>query len=306
MKHTPTSTDTAMMSHSSLFKRFLTALVLTPIVVFLVLFIPTEWFALVCGIVFLMAAFEWTKLSGFESTLGRALGVIAIPLIFAGFLMALRVFTQPQYLLLQNPEEGLGPQYARSEVLERILQLVIVGGWCLAALLVMIFPKGKAYYQSKIMGLVIGALVLAPPFSSLILLHKINPDLALYPLVLVWVADIAAYFAGKRFGRHALAPAVSSGKTWEGVIGALLGACVVAALGYYFFDIHKAFVYWLLFNLIIVLFSIVGDLFESVFKRIRNLKDSGQLLPGHGGLLDRIDSLTAAIPLFAIGLMFFG
>jgi len=123
-------------------------------------------------------------------------------------------------------------------------------------------------------------------------------------LVLAWAADIGAYFAGGRFGRLRLAPIVSPNKTWEGVIGGLAAGFVVALAGLAWFDLPAlAFV-----SLCIaaVLVSVVGDLLESMFKRQRGLKDSGSLLPGHGGVLDRIDSLTSSVPLLALGFGWLG
>ena len=132
-----------------------------------------------------------------------------------------------------------------------------------------------------------------------------NPWLVLYILSLIWVCDIAAYFVGKRFGKHTLAPKLSPGKTWEGVLGAYAGGLLVVIVGYLYLDQDLSLFSWVMLGLICITFSIVGDLFESLFKRLRNLKDSGTLLPGHGGVLDRIDSITATVPIFAIGFMFF-
>ena len=155
------------------------------------------------------------------------------------------------------------------------------------------------------MGVVAGCLVLVPSWFLLVALQHRNPWLVLYILSLIWVCDIAAYFVGKRFGKYKLAPKLSPGKTWEGVLGAYVGGLFVILVGYHYLAQDHSLFSWVMLGLITITFSIVGDLFESLFKRLRNLKDSGTLLPGHGGVLDRIDSITAAVPIFAIGFMFF-
>jgi phosphatidate cytidylyltransferase len=126
----------------------------------------------------------------------------------------------------------------------------------------------------------------------------------LYLLLLVWAADIGAYFAGKRFGRLKLAPRVSPNKTWEGLFGGVGGALVVAVAGALVLRLPA--VPFIALGLALVMASIVGDLTESLFKRHAGLKDSGTLLPGHGGVLDRIDSLTSSVPFFVLGLGWLG
>jgi phosphatidate cytidylyltransferase len=127
-----------------------------------------------------------------------------------------------------------------------------------------------------------------------------GPGLLLFVLVTVWLADTGGYFAGKQFGKHALAREISPNKTWEGALGAIVLSSVWAVLFYFTAgNPTLSLAAWLLISVFIVMISIVGDLFESVFKRCFKVKDSGQLLPGHGGMLDRIDSLLAAVPVFA-------
>ena len=125
----------------------------------------------------------------------------------------------------------------------------------------------------------------------------------MFLLALVWVADITAYFVGKRFGKNKLAPLLSPGKSREGVIGALLASLVMAIIGLRIFTFDKqASMYFIGLCVLTALISVVGDLYESLLKRKAGAKDSGTILPGHGGVLDRIDSLTAAAPIYLLGL----
>jgi phosphatidate cytidylyltransferase len=146
-----------------------------------------------------------------------------------------------------------------------------------------------------------GALVMVPAYIALITLYSLRPTMLLFALIIIWAADIGAYFAGKRFGRVKLAPSISPGKTWEGVIGGLIAVVLVlVTVRYYWVEVDLAVVVPL--GLAVATLSVVGDLTVSMFKRNAGLKDSGRIFPGHGGVLDRIDSVTAASPLFALGI----
>jgi phosphatidate cytidylyltransferase len=147
--------------------------------------------------------------------------------------------------------------------------------------------------------LALGAIVLIPTHLGMVALRHLNPELVLIVVGVVVVADTAAYFSGRRFGKHKLAPSISPGKTWEGAIGAWLAITLYALLLFQFAGdgvklpclAQTLSLFWALFGL-----SVLGDLFESTLKRQAGIKDSGNLLPGHGGILDRIDSLTAVLP----------
>ena len=129
----------------------------------------------------------------------------------------------------------------------------------------------------------------------------------LFLFVLIWGADTAAYFSGKKWGKNKLAPLVSPGKSIQGAVGAMIFSILLTFLALWIGrDSFQGWFWATVLSIITVLFSIVGDLFESMLKRRVDLKDSGQLLPGHGGLLDRIDSLTAAAPIFALGALLLG
>lgn len=150
----------------------------------------------------------------------------------------------------------------------------------------------------------LGLVLILPAWAALVALHARSPLLLLAVMALVWVADIAAYFSGRAFGRHKLAPAISPGKTWEGVAGAVLGVLVYGFAAAPFLPAVQGLDRLVLAGCLLLLtaLSIVGDLFESLAKRQAGVKDSSQLLPGHGGILDRIDSQLSTLPLVALGI----
>jgi phosphatidate cytidylyltransferase len=177
--------------------------------------------------------------------------------------------------------------------------------WVLAIALVLQFPGSASRWSSSAAQFVIGLIVLIPTWLAVVALHESGeqgPLLVMYLLSLIWVADSGAYFSGRAWGKRKLAPAVSPGKSWEGVGGGALlslayavGAAQVLGLP------GNQWPLFVVLSLVTVLFSVLGDLTESMFKRHAGIKDSGTLLPGHGGVLDRIDSVTAAAPVFVVG-----
>lgn len=266
-------------------QRLLTALLLVPTVVLLVLFSPTLPVALAFGLVVLLGALEWARLSGLNHPLGRALYLVILALL----LIAAEWWRR---------QHGALPLYAAAA----LWWLVVLG----------LLPRVRVVEDRSARGFSLataaaGPLVLVPAWLALVELHGRQPGgpaLLLFLLVMIWVADSAAYFAGRRWGRVRLAPAISPGKTREGVYGAVAGL-LLAGVALWQWGIIEGLGLpgSLLVCLASGLFSIVGDLFESWIKRRRGVKDSGALLPGHGGVLDRIDSLTAAIPIFVLGLI---
>ena len=175
--------------------------------------------------------------------------------------------------------------------------------WIMLAFFVLTYPKSQSMWAHRCVVALWGAIAL-PLFvvSILMLYHRVPEGRALfiYLLFLVWAADSGAYFAGKRFGRHRLIPQVSPGKTVEGLAGGFALSLVVGVVGWFWFHPTKT-LHWFLLVLGIVLISMLGDLFISMLKRRCQLKDTGNLLPGHGGVLDRLDSLIAAVPWFYMG-----
>ncbi|MGD2075770.1 MAG: phosphatidate cytidylyltransferase [Gammaproteobacteria bacterium] len=264
--------------------RVISALVLVPLVVAAVLKLDVGSFSLLAALVVLLGSWEWA------------------------FLVPLR---QPAvrfgYLLLTVALLAMIWKFAQLEVLvNSMLWLAML--WWLFALFWISRPalgSGETPRHAAAKS-VLGIGLLLSTWLALVVLHSRpdqGPHWVLFVLVLVWVADSGAYFAGRQWGRTRLAPEVSPGKTWEGVLGALV-ACSLLAFGYAWYlglqgPVLASFV---LVCLVTVLFSVAGDLVESLMKRQRGVKDSGNLIPGHGGILDRIDSLLAATPVFLFGL----
>lgn len=237
--------------------------------------VPAVVAQVVIAILIIGGAWEWSRFLGAS---GRASRIIYVALLAA--LMGLAAW-----------------QLAASSMF--IFQLALV--WWLAALVwVFFFPTPIPLALRWLCG----ALVLVPLFVALIALYRNDPALLLFALLIVWAADTGAYFAGRQFGRVKLAPRISPNKTWEGVIGGLLVVVLMSFAGAAWVDIELAVL--IPFCLAVACMSIVGDLTVSMFKRNAGLKDSGTLFPGHGGVLDRIDSVAAAAPLFALGVSWMG
>ncbi|SEH05941.1 phosphatidate cytidylyltransferase [Candidatus Venteria ishoeyi] len=190
----------------------------------------------------------------------------------------------------------------------QIFLWVAAAWWLLALFLVWQyqFSKITQLINARWLKSLMGFLILLPTWFALSHLHQSRGgDWLLFLLVLIWTADSGAYFAGRRWGKHKLAKRVSPGKTWEGVAGAVVSSLLLTLLWLWWSNLAMPAALWLLLlSVLTVLASILGDLLESLFKRQTGIKDSSQLLPGHGGILDRIDSLTAAAPIFVLGLGF--
>lgn len=269
-----------------LIQRVATALVLLPALLALVWFAPTPWFyAILCG-VGLGIAWEWTGLMGMSSRPGR-LGYLALTAVLLGLSWVAR-----EYWVW----------FAQASL----------AWWVAAVWLLQGYPEVfSARRPGKVFMGVLGQVLVLPTLLSLAVLHAM-PDgglRVLYALFLVFAADVGAYLAGRNLGRRKLAPSVSPGKTVEGAIGGLvLCALWALAAGPQVFQISAGMPLLKLVGLTVLAgaFSVVGDLTESMFKRIAGVKDSGTLLPGHGGLLDRVDSIVAAVPLMALGIYWLG
>jgi phosphatidate cytidylyltransferase len=269
--------------------RIITALVLFLLLVGMVFFAPALVWAAFMLVVALLACWEWSRMSGLSRQ------------------------GQNVYLALSGATGGaLWLLYARApDLFTSAASIAFVIAALFWVVLAPLWLANKAR-PSPLVCAMAGFIVMWPTWFAFVVLRDASPWLLLAIAALVWVADIAAYFAGKRFGKHKLAPAVSPGKTWEGVMGAVAGVLVYAVVLALIaraqatplssiFDGARA-VPVVVAMLLLTPLSVVGDLLESWMKRGAGLKDSSNLLPGHGGILDRIDALTSTLPVAAFAL----
>jgi phosphatidate cytidylyltransferase len=277
-----------------LLKRIITASVLASLIALAVFKLPMEYFSLVIGLVTLLAAWEWSNLAGVTSLFKRVLFLLVLILPMLG----IQFWTQILELVAQAVDWPDVRDY--SGILEWLVIPPILF-WILVMILIRNTPAGVLNLKLKTgYKVLIGWFVLLSAWMFLSRLRAFyGTEMTMYFLILIWVADISAYFAGKKWGITKLAPEISPGKTVAGMYGALVSGlvCAVVLSLIYGFQLMIAADFVLL-SVLTVLVSIYGDLFVSVVKRQRGVKDSGSLLPGHGGVLDRVDSLIAAIPFF--------
>lgn len=264
-------------------QRVITAVVLAPLALLGVFALPPEYFVYLLDFVVILAAWEWANLSGYSAPAKRLIYVLAMAVVIAV------IHFVPGHIPIDF-------------ILAASLLL-----WLFALYWVVRFPLSDRAWTAHWRRAAIGFAVLIPCWFAFLKLKQSDQG-ELYILLLfllVWGADVGAYFAGKNFGKAKLAPKVSPGKTREGLYGGLC-ACVVVALVFAAlnsFTLQQS-IMLLFVALATGLISVLGDLFESMLKRYRGIKDSSRLLPGHGGVLDRIDSVTAASPLFVLGLQY--
>jgi phosphatidate cytidylyltransferase len=264
--------------------RVITAVILLVLFLLAVFMLPDGGWAVLVTVMVLQGAAEWSRMAKFSHTTAN---------IFWG-LTLLMLLGLIWFDASHTPEQTL---YTHLSVytLSAVLWLVIVPAWLIA---------GWKVRQPLLMALV-GWVLLIPTGLAMLDLRIGHPWWLLGMMSLVWMADISAYFAGRKFGKTKLAPSISPGKTWEGVAGALLGVTVCVMLVWSFspYSKHVAFLPSVLMaSWCWVGLAVIGDLFESAIKRQAGIKDSGALLPGHGGLLDRIDALTSTLPLAALAI----
>ncbi len=268
--------------------RIFTALVLIPLLLAAIIWLPTGYLAVFLGGIILMGGWEWSRLSGFIDATPR--------LIYVGLIAAAMWYGY----------DWIG----RDHAVQYMLYFILIG-WILAFIWLALAPVEKILSNTISLyfrGL-IGIVMLIPSWLSLLWLHSLGDHglhLLLSLFILIWMADSGAYFIGRLAGITRLAPTISPGKTLQGTYGGLVATVISALLLSYplqFDDIHR--LQFISLALLIGIFSTVGDLLESVVKRTSGLKDSGNLLPGHGGVMDRIDSLTAAAPVYVLALGWF-
>jgi phosphatidate cytidylyltransferase len=257
--------------------RILMVLLFAPPMLWALIALPKVYFIVLIGLIILIAAFEFSKL--IKESYYLTVSIIAV---LCGLTI---VITKNQQLLI----------------------LAIASLWWLVnTIWVVSFPRLQGFwYGGRIIRFINMIMVLVPTFIALIVIREwFNYEFLLLFVFMIWGADIGAYFSGKFLGKHKLAPKVSPGKTIEGVLGGTMFVLLVTVLGFYTLDIDADKQgYYVLLAVFISFISVVGDLFESLFKRVSNNKDSGSLLMGHGGFMDRIDSMTAASPIFVVALV---
>ncbi len=263
-------------------QRILTGVVLAPIALTTVFWSSVPYFSLLIGLVIILGAWEWANLSGVSHPAGR--------LSYAALIGVLCVWDYNTHM------PGL----------------ILMGGallwWVVAFGMVSQYPASARYCKSRLVRMLMGVLVLIPAWSAIVMLKSDHgPQAIVLLLLLVWGADIGAYIVGKNLGKRPLAKKVSPKKTIEGLLGGIIFSMLVAIVYGQLTYVNIGFgreVVLVVLAMMVALISVLGDLLESLLKRERGIKDSSSLLPGHGGVMDRIDSLTAALPLFALVLHF--
>jgi phosphatidate cytidylyltransferase len=278
--------------------RVITALVLLLVFLAALFWLPQCAWAAFAGAVLAPAAWEWGKLIKL-SRVACGLYVLVVASV-CGLLFGFAQGDTPGGLVVPQ-SGGAQPAGLQSAVYlgASLFWMVVVPLWLWRSWL----PRAR--WLAALTGL----LVLVPTWLALVELRNIGPLLLLLLMSVAWISDTAAYFAGRRFGRHKLAPSISPGKTWEGILGAVLAVSLYAALWSLVWQAQfphalKSMRFgtfgMLLFLWLLTVLGVYGDLFESALKRQAGVKDSGAMLPGHGGVLDRIDALTAVLPVAAL------
>lgn len=262
--------------------RIVTAAILIAAVLAALFLLPPRAWALVSLVLIAFGAREWARLVGFEP-LSQFLYFFVI--VGIGALLLIGSDVSPAAIVL-----GVCG-------IASVFWIFIVPAWL----------RNRWHLRSRVLGGLVGVIALVPAWLAVAHLQALSPGRLLAAMAIVWIADTAAYFSGRALGRHKLAPEISPGKTWEGVAGGIIAvmiyAIALAVIAPQWLGVTTpamAFV-WVIFAMAVAALSVCGDLFESLQKRQAGVKDSGHLLPGHGGILDRIDALLAAMPLLALG-----
>ena len=264
--------------------RVIAAAVMAPVVILGVLYLPSEFLAAAVAGLMMLALWEWTLLAGLRNPLWRAAYLIGNAVLMAALVWA----------------------GGRGLFTLKLVSLLGCVWWWLVPLWLMRFGFASGDNGgARALKLFAGSISIIPAWAALCWLHAAGPNgpaWALFALLIVWAADSGAYFVGVRFGKRKLAPRISPGKSWEGVFGGLLTTLLLAAAASPVLGLSwNLLPTLLLLTAITAAFSVVGDLFESLLKRHAGIKDSSDLIPGHGGMLDRVDSLLAALPIFVVG-----
>jgi phosphatidate cytidylyltransferase len=274
-----------------LITRMLTALILAPLVAAAILWADFYWILALIALVWGMGAHEWASLSVLETKL---------KFVYAGLIAGLIVLID---WLMAEKSISLSPVVMFATLF-----------WATSLFWIVRFPlgfskidpaSGQPNDPQTMQKLVLGFFILIPAALALLLLKRFDPEHLLYVFLLVWVADVGAYFAGRTLGKIKMVPKVSPGKSWAGLIGGVLSVGIFAWFAAAHFALSDAMqIKFTVLALIVSLFSVMGDLTQSMFKRHVAMKDSGNIFPGHGGILDRLDSLMAAAPVYVCGLYY--
>ncbi|MFT6331487.1 MAG: phosphatidate cytidylyltransferase [Bermanella sp.] len=276
-------------------QRIITALILAPLAILAILFLPVEEFKIAVAGVVALGAYEWANMSGITGRVSKASFMSLIVLICGVLIFAV-------------DGQEVWYQGELNSIYKTILGIAAVW-WAVSLGMILTYPKYSSVWTQNVpIRAAFGVLTLIPTWVAVISLrnnlYEVDPfygaSLIFYVLGIVWAADIGAFFVGVKFGKHKLRPNVSPGKSIEGLFGGVMASLAIIAFAalHYQFEASRMGLH-LLIGVITVAVSALGDLNESMFKRCAGIKDSGRLLPGHGGIMDRIDSLTAAFPIFA-------
>lgn len=261
-----------------LYQRILTAIPLAALVIWLIFFQPTSIFFYFIVLLILISAYEWGRLAGVVNILLRCFFSVAVAAITVAILQCF------------------------SGVIDWIIYLSVIWWFVISYYLKHASP-GNVSSALRVDKLLVALLVLPAAGLAMQQIHAMpqGAEWLFYALSLVWVADIGAYFSGKKFGKRKLSPKISPGKTKEGFYGAMLATLLYTVLASFYFALSFSSVAWLIvLSVVLTFISVSGDLYFSLLKREAGVKDSGNILPGHGGMLDRIDSVLAAMPVFLL------
>ncbi|WP_445766649.1 phosphatidate cytidylyltransferase [Rheinheimera sp.] len=281
-------------------QRVITALLLAPLALAAVFFLPLSGFAVFISVAFLLGAWEWSGFCGLANKAMRWVYVALTAVLFALLYWQLPVV--PRFPIESN-------------ILLSSMLLLGVAWWLCAVALVLSFPRSQRLWAKRDwLKALMGWLTLIPAWVAVLFIRSTDYTASSFTgawlifclLALVWAADIGGYIVGKPFGKHKLLPKVSPGKTVEGMLGGVALVAIVVTVVAALQDWPAQTGIWYSAALLLTVLSVFGDLTESMFKRVAGKKDSGAFLPGHGGILDRIDSLTATAPLFALFIAIFG
>lgn len=283
-------------------QRIITAVLLLPLVVCLLFLPDLMTFSAILIPVFGILAWEWSRLLQTNKAV-QGIFIIAVIAAVGG------LFYQLHNTLFF--EQAVLPQLWHETYPFKLL-VVAMMVWVVATILVMLYPKlTRVLFRGPWLRMAFGLAILSAAWLAIIVIRSLNiiqdpmmgAWLLLLMLFIIWGADVGAYFAGKNFGKRKLARVVSPNKTWEGAFGGLALAIIVGAGLATTLSLQIEWVSFIAFLVLLVAISVIGDLFESMLKRQANIKDSSNILPGHGGLLDRLDSTLSVAPFFLAGLL---